>query len=158
MSLQKFWEAGPEQFQRPRRKDTLVTTPRQHYPVGPWWDTLLCQGAGKACSALQEVGTRDKWMERCGHKSQQGKFPPGYGEHSSGGIPALGDPQHLPGQDMISLFQLWGLLGAGAGWEAPGVSPRPTSLTPEFLPAPRWEKGNSSPLCTQERPRQERQD
>lgn len=30
MSTQKFWE----QFQRPRRNDTLVTTPREHYPVG----------------------------------------------------------------------------------------------------------------------------
>lgn len=39
----------------------------------------------------------------------------------------------MPGQDMISLFQLWSLLGAGAGWEAPGVSPHPTYLTPEFL-------------------------
>lgn len=63
MSTQKFWEAGPEQFQRPGRKDTLGTTPRQHYPVGPWWDTLLCQGAGKACSALQDIGTCDKWIE-----------------------------------------------------------------------------------------------
>lgn len=87
----------------------------------------------RSWESLQCLAGCDKWMERYGHKSQQGKFPPGYGEHFSGGISAPGDIQHLPGQDMISLFHLWSLLEAGAGGEAPSVSPCPISLTPEFL-------------------------
>lgn len=38
-----------------------MTTPRQHYPVGPWWDTLLWSWESLQCLAeingWRDVGT-----------------------------------------------------------------------------------------------------
>lgn len=59
-----------------------------------------------------------------------------------GGIPALGDIQHLPGQALSNLFQLWSQPCSRA---SRCVSPTHLSNSRVLLPAPKWEKSNSSP-------------
>jgi len=140
VSTQKFWKARPEQFQRPRTKNTFMRASPQ-VPLGTWWDARLCHCSAEERGTLPRIaGCQD--TQRQGGKTSHNKGD-GHrtcGEHTSPqehcsfrtglerwwdaspwrySTPAwTGAEQPLPAPELA-------LLGAGAGWEAPGILPTP---------------------------------
>lgn len=159
MSTQKFWKARPERFQRPRTKNTFGTASPQvapfsgnmvgHVPLQRSRETLGCVAG---CRGTQQTGGKT-WAQVATRGIPTGLveniplYESAAASGQRGGIPALGDIPRLPGQALSNLLQLWRqpCLGQGLGRRLQVCPPTHPSDSRDPLPAPNWEKGNSSP-------------